>query len=570
MNPVTANKPRKLRIGDLLVEHKIITPDQLTAALAAQKQSGQKIGRVLIANGYITEDALLTFLARQLRIEYIDLKKHEFDLASVRAIPEIQARRFRAICLENGPTAYIGMADPADIFAYDEIARLLNKPLRLAVVREADLLSIIDKIYASSSQLADLATELGEQITAEEHRLPQALPDSGNDAPVVKLLQTLLGDAVRAHASDIHIEPEQKELRIRFRIDGVLRIHTTVERRIAGALISRLKLIAHMDISERRLPQDGRFNIHVRDKSIDVRVSTLPQQNGEGAVLRILDQTSENLHLERLGMSAAFLERFRRLIHSTYGIVLVTGPTGSGKTTTLYSALQEINTPAVKIITVEDPVEYRLAGVNQVQVNPKIDLTFARVLRTILRQDPDIVLIGEMRDQETVEIGLRTAMTGHLVFSTLHTNDATSTILRLVDMGAEPYLIASAVRGILAQRLVRHICTECAVSEPLHESVVRLLERECNTTLTTHQFKKSSGCAHCNNTGYRGRIGIHELLEIHGELAVAIQEQAWTRFNELAVQQPGYQSLKVSALQLALEGKTSIAEVLRVAFGIEG
>jgi len=400
---VTTIKPKKIRIGDLLIEHKIIAQEQLNAALADQKKSGRKLGRVLIESGYLTEDQLLDFLSRQLNIPYIELKRYQVKPEVVRLIPEAHARRFRVLALEDARDGLLlGMADPTDIFAYDELTRVLRRPIKLAVVREADLLKTIDIMYRRTAEISGLAQELEQEMSAYDVDLGALASAEGlTDAPVVKLLQTVFEDAIQVNASDIHIEPDEKELRIRFRQDGVLRIQTTAERKIASALVSRLKLMAGLDISEKRLPQDGRFSVRVRDKNIDVRLSTLPVQYGESAVMRLLNQSSGILDLEQLGLPAELLVRVRRLINHPHGMLLVTGPTGSGKTTTLYGALKELNKPVHKIITVEDPIEYRLPGINQVQVNTKIDLTFARVLRSVLRQDPDIILVGEMRDQET-------------------------------------------------------------------------------------------------------------------------------------------------------------------------
>ncbi|MDA8364215.1 MAG: GspE/PulE family protein [Gammaproteobacteria bacterium] len=569
MSAVTA-KPKKIRIGDLLIEHKVISQEQLNAALAEQKKSGRKLGRVLIENGYLTEDQLLDFLARQLSIPYIDLKRYHLKPDVVRLIPEAHARRFRVLALEDGRDGLlIGMADPTDIFAYDELARVLRRPLRLSVVREADLLKAIDLTYRRTDEISGLAQELGQEMSAYDVDLGQLGGTEGlTDAPVVKLLQTMFEDAVQVNASDIHIEPDEKELRIRFRLDGVLRVQTTAERRIASALLSRLKLMAGLDISEKRLPQDGRFNVRVRDKSVDVRLSTLPVQYGESAVMRLLNQTSGVLDLGQLGMPEALLARFRKMIHSPHGMVLVTGPTGSGKTTTLYGALRELNKPTLKVITVEDPIEYRLPGINQVQVNSRIDLTFGRVLRSVLRQDPDIVLVGEMRDQETAEIGLRAAMTGHLVLSTLHTNDAVSTPSRLLDMGAAPFLIAASLRGILAQRLVRRICESCSEPVELEPGLRVVVEEELGRTADGLEFRRGRGCTYCNHTGYHGRIGIYELLEMDDSLVQALHRGDPLAFAQAAKAQPGFLSLRRGALDLAGRGLTTMDQVMRATFGL--
>jgi len=569
MSVVTV-RPKKIRIGDLLIEHKIISQEQLNTALADQKKSGRKLGRVLIENGYLTEDQLLDFLARQLAIPCIDLKRYHLKPEVVHLIPEVHARRFRVLALEEGREGLlIGMADPTDIFAYDEIARVVRKPLRLAVVREADLLKAVDLMYRRTAEISGLAQALDQEMSAYDVDLGQlAMAEGLTDAPVVKLLQTMFEDAVQVNASDIHIEPDEKELRIRFRLDGVLRVQTTAERRIASALVSRLKLMAGLDISEKRLPQDGRFNVRVRDKSVDVRLSTLPVQYGESAVMRLLNQSAGILDLEQLNMPGAILTRFRRMIHSPHGMVLVTGPTGSGKTTTLYGALKELNKPAFKVITVEDPIEYRLPGINQVQVNSKIDLTFGRVLRSVLRQDPDIVLVGEMRDQETAEIGLRAAMTGHLVLSTLHTNDAVSTPSRLLDMGAPPFLIAASLRGILAQRLVRRICDSCSEPHDLEPGMHAVVKEEFGEHAESMQFRRGRGCTYCNHTGYQGRIGIYELLEMDDALVQTLHRGDPLAFAQAAKVQPGFVSLKHGAIELAARGLTTMDQVMRATFGL--
>jgi len=568
---VATVKPKKIRIGDLLIEHKVISQEQLNAALADQKKSGRKLGRVLIESGYLTEDQLLDFLARQLNIPYIDLKRYHVKPETVRLIPEVHARRFRVLALEDGRDALlIGMADPTDIFAYDELTRVLRRPIRLSVVREADLLKTIDIMYRRTAEISGLAQALEQEMSAYDVDLG-ALATAADltDAPVVKLLQTVFEDAVQVSASDVHIEPDEKELRIRFRQDGVLRVQTTAERRIAPALVSRLKLMAGLDISEKRLPQDGRFNVRVRDQSIDVRLSTLPVQYGESAVMRLLNQSSGILDLGQLGLSDDLLGRVRRLIHHPHGMMLVTGPTGSGKTTTLYGALKELNKPVHKIITVEDPIEYRLHGINQVQVNTKIDLSFARVLRSVLRQDPDIILVGEMRDQETAEIGLRAAMTGHLVLSTLHTNDAISTVARLLDMGAAPFLIAASLRGILAQRLVRRVCESCSEPVTLEPGQATIAREELGAAFADAQFKRGRGCTYCNHSGYQGRIGVYELVEIDDSMAVSLHHGDPVAFGAAVRAQPGYRSLRQSAMQLAARGQTTMDQVLRATFGIE-
>ncbi|MEK7815701.1 MAG: GspE/PulE family protein [Pseudomonadota bacterium] len=573
MAVTTAERPRKIRIGDLLIANKIISQEQLNTALADQKKSGRKLGRVLIENGFLSEDQMLNFLSQQLNIPYIDLKRFNYKAEVVRLLPEAYARRFRAIALEDRTEGVlVGMADPTDIFAYDELARALRKPLRLAVVKEAELLKTVDRVYRRTEEISGLAAELEQELTAAGAGVDLgelAAAEGLTDAPVVKLLQSMFEDAMQVNASDIHIEPDERELRIRFRQDGVLRIQTMADRRIAGALATRIKLMANLDISEKRLPQDGRCNVRIRDKSIDVRISTMPVTWGESVVMRLLNPFSGVLTLEQLGMPKGILERFRRTIHSPNGMMLVTGPTGSGKTTTLYASLLELNRPEVKILTVEDPIEYRITGINQTQVNPKIELTFGRVLRSMLRQDPDIILVGEMRDQETAEIGLRAAMTGHLVLSTLHTNDAISTALRLVDMGVEPYMVAASLRGIVSQRLVRRICESCAEPTELSPAHLALVRAEAGDKAETLHFKFGRGCSHCNGTGYQGRIGIYEFLEMDAALVDAMHTGDPLTFASVARKQPGYQSLRRSAIILAAQGITTLDQVARVTFGME-
>ena len=564
-------KPKKIRIGDLLVEHGVISAVQLAEALEIQKKTGQKLGRVLQETNAVTEDQLLGFLAHQLNIDYIDLENYDIKPEVVQLIPEVLARRLRVIALDSiADELLIGMSDPTDIFAFDEVARFVNRPLRYAVVRESDLFQAFDHIYRRATEIRGFAEELNQQLSGNDEFVSGR--DIGNvsaDAPVVKLLEKLFEDAVHVNASDIHIEPEEDILRIRFRIDGVLRVQSTTEARIGGALISRLKLMAALDISEKRLPQDGRFHIRVKDMNIDVRVSTLPLHAGESAVLRLLNQSAGIQALEDLGVPDSIATRFRRITQVPHGMLLVVGPTGSGKTTTLYSTLKEINTPSVKIITVEDPVEYRLPNINQVQVNAKIDLSFARVLRTILRQDPDIILVGEMRDHETIETGLRAAMTGHLVFSTLHTNDTVSTAVRLVDMGAPPYLLAAALRGILAQRLVRRLCDHCAATVTPSSVELTLLQDSLGIDPGEIEFRRGQGCKHCNDTGYKGRIGVYEFLEMKGDLVDSLRSGDLNAFAKAASAQEGFRSLKHSALHLAARGLTSFEEVLRVSCDLE-
>ena len=563
---------KKVRLGELLVEQKLITDEQLQQALEEQKRSGRKLGRALTDLGLVREETLHEVLAQSLRIPFIDVRQLTLDPNIVRLLPETHARRFRALVLQSDARGLlIGMADPTDLMAYDELANRLKQPLRLALVKEADLLKTVDIVYRRTDEIASIAQEVREELREGDIDLEQLSADEGSpDAPVIRLIQTMFQDAVQVRASDLHIEPGENVLRVRQRVDGVLQEQKIDGRRVAGALVTRLKLMSGLDIAEKRLPQDGRFSLKVKDKTIDVRLSTMPTQFGESVVMRLLDQSASLMTLDKLGMSPAMLERFRGLITRSAGMVLVTGPTGSGKTTTLYSALNFLNQPDTKIITVEDPVEYRLDRVNQVQVNPKIGLDFARVLRTTLRQDPDIVLVGEMRDQETVDIGLRAAITGHLVFSTLHTMNAIATIHRLLDMGAAGYMIAAAVHGIVAQRLVRRVCDNCAQpAEPNPQQRAWLHAQADVGRIAQMKFQTGVGCTYCNLTGYRGRTAIYELLELDRGLADAIRRGDAIQFSELARKRPDFKTLADAALELVENGTTSIEEAMSVTSGLD-
>ena len=557
---------RKIRIGDLLVSNGVITETQLMAALAEQKKTGQKLGYTLIDSGFIDEARLLQFLSQQLQIPLIDLSTFTVDPQVVQLLPETVARRYRIVVLENRDNdVLLGMADPTDLFAYDEASRLLKKRVRQAVVRESDLLRKLGRWYQDQEELQDLAGELHQELSAGDVDLQQMLNTiAAEDAPVVRLLQKLFEEAIDNKASDIHIEPEEQVLRIRQRVDGVLQERVMNEARIASALVQRLKLLANLDISEKRLPQDGRFQIKVKSHQVDVRLSTMPVAHGEAVVMRLLDQTSGILSFGELGMPDDLRDRLRRIIRRPHGMLLVTGPTGSGKTTTLYAGLNELNTPQHKIITVEDPVEYRLPRVNQVQVHDQIGLTFARVLRTALRQDPDVILVGEMRDLETAQIGLRAAITGHFVLSTLHTNSAVGTISRLVDMGAQGYVIATALEAVLAQRLVRRLCPHCAQPHTLDEHEMAWLVRQHDFADEAGSFQQGNGCERCGQTGYQGRVGVYELLEMRGDLLVALRNQDIDGFAAAAAADPDFTSIAVSALELARAGRTTLAEAIRV------
>jgi MSHA biogenesis protein MshE len=559
-------RPEKVRLGEILVQQKLLSEEQLNQALSDQKRTGRKLGRVFVENGFVTEEQISGALARQLNIPYVNLKFYNISDALVRLLPETAARRFRALVLEERPEGLlVGVSDPTDLFAYDEIARLLKKNVELAVVNETEVLHTIDRIYRRTGEITDFAREVEADVGDAFVDFGAMAANPGlEEAPVVKLLQSVFDDAAQVRASDIHIEPQEGRLQIRFRIDGVLHLQTEADIKIATPLALRLKLMADLDISEKRLPQDGRFAMKVKNQRIDVRISTMPTQFGESVVMRLLNQAGNTLRLESIGMPRKMLERFRAIVQRPNGLVLVTGPTGSGKTTTLYSALAELNSVEKKLITVEDPVEYRLQGINQVQVNDKIDLSFARVLRSALRQDPDIVLVGEMRDQETAQIGLRAAMTGHLVLSTLHTNDAASTPLRLMDMGVPRYMVGGSLQAVLAQRLVRVICESCSIVYPPTPPEQAWLRAELGDFVEQAQFFHGRGCSHCNGTGFRGRTGVYELLEMTRAVTDAANHPDPSHFLKVAHAEMNGETLRRHGVQLAVQGRTTIGEAMRI------
>ncbi|TXI38594.1 MAG: type II/IV secretion system protein [Methylophilus methylotrophus] len=544
-----------------------MTQAELEQALEEQRKTGRRLGRVIAEKGYANERQIAEAVASQLNIPFLDLGQYELDVKQVQKLPEVQSRRFRAILLEERPNSFlIAMVDPSDVYAYDELVRLLKRDIDIVVVQESLLMQTIDRSYRQTEQISSLALELQEDLAASNVDLASLMGvDLGiDDAPVVKLLQTIFEDAVQVRASDVHIEPQDNKLLIRFRIDGVMHFQTQADIKIATALVMRLKIMAGLDISEKRLPQDGRFGFTVKGRAVDMRISTMPTQYGETVVMRLLIQNTGHFQLDKLGMPADLLVRFRKMINRPSGMVLVTGPTGSGKTTTLYSALSELNTPETKVITVEDPVEYRLPGIIQTQVNEKIELDFPKLLRAILRQDPDIVLVGEMRDEETAQTGLRASMTGHLVLSTLHTNDASTAPVRLIDMGVPRFMVAMSLLGVMAQRLVRLICPHCATEHtPTENETIWLSQVLPDATLPTN-FRHGKGCQHCNRTGYLGRVGLYEFLEMTDELAMAANMPDTNVFIKKARERLKGKTLRDQSLQLAIDGKTTLEEIMRV------
>lgn len=556
------------RLGDLLVEEGIITENQVEQALVAQKRSGRKLGDTLIELGFLSEQQMLSFLSQQLSLPLIDLSRANVDIDAVQILPEVHARRLRALIIgKNGDTLRIAMSDPADLFAQESLlTQLPQYSFEFVIAPEKQLVEGFDRYYRRTKEIASFAEQL--QL---EHQGNTAFDfdigdDDSDEVTVVKLINSLFEDAIQVGASDIHIEPDANVLRLRQRIDGVLHETLLNETNIASALVLRLKLMANLDISEKRLPQDGRFNIRAKGQSVDIRMSTMPVQYGESVVMRLLNQSSGVRKLEESGIPDDILQRLRHQLKRPHGMILVTGPTGSGKTTTLYGALSELNVPGKKIITAEDPVEYRLPRISQVQINPKIDLDFSTVLRTFLRQDPDIILVGEMRDQETVEIGLRAALTGHLVLSTLHTNDAVDSALRMMDMGAPGYLVASAVRAVVAQRLVRKVCPDCKAVDEVDEARKQWLTVRFPNQVEA-AFTRGRGCQNCNLTGYRGRIGVFEMLELEHEMMDALRANDAVSFAQAARQSKQYKPLLASAMELALQGVVSLDEVMSLGEG---
>lgn len=556
------------RLGDLLVEEGIITEQQVQQALAVQKQTGSKLGATLIELGFVTEQQMLSFLSQQLFIPLIDLNRAHVDIDAVQILPEVHARRLRALVMgRQGNVLRVVMSDPADLFAQEALLnQLADYQFEFAIAPEKQLVEAFDRYYRRTKEIASFAERLQAEHQENDAFDYAVSGEETEDVTVVKLINSLFEDAIQVGASDIHIEPDANILRIRQRIDGVLHETLLNEVNIASALVLRLKLMANLDISEKRLPQDGRFNIRTKGQSVDIRLSTMPVQYGESVVMRLLNQTSGVRKLEESGLPDDLLLRLRKQLKRSYGMILVTGPTGSGKTTTLYGALSELNEAGKKILTAEDPVEYRIPRLNQVQVNPKIGLDFSTLLRTFLRQDPDIILVGEMRDQETVEIGLRASLTGHLVLSTLHTNDAIDSALRLIDMGAPGYLVASAVRAVVAQRLIRKVCPDCKTEEILDDARQQWLNvRFPNQVSAT--FMHGRGCQSCNLTGYRGRIGVFEMLELEAHMMDALRSNDAVGFAEAARASAGYKPLLASAMDLALQGIVSLDEVMALGEG---
>jgi type IV pilus assembly protein PilB len=553
-------------IGQKLVEARLIDAAAIQKAQQQQKNLGGSITANLVKIGAISEEGLLDFLSRLYGVPSIDLKGWEPDPALIKLLPGDVATKFMALPVQRiGRRLVVAMANPTNIFAIDDIKFITGYEVEPRVASDGALKKSLDRAYDSAGTMADVMKNMEDDLSVVEEEDPTE-GDSGlsaaDEAPIVKLVNSLIADAVRKGASDIHMEPYEKTMRVRFRIDGVLQEMMAPPFKFKQAILSRLKIMAELDIAERRVPQDGRIKIKVMNRTIDLRVSSLPTIFGEKIVMRILDKGNLNIDLEKLGFEPASMKEFVSAIANPYGMVLVTGPTGSGKTTTLYSALSRVNTPEVNVMTAEDPVEYNLDGINQVLVNEDVGLTFAAALKAFLRQDPNIIMVGEIRDIDTASIAVKAALTGHLVLSTLHTNDAPSAIGRMIDMGVEPFLVASSVNLVLAQRLVRKACAACRKQIQLNEEVLRELQLDPDDAKNA-TFMLGEGCVDCNNTGYRGRQGVYEVMPMSPRIRDLVLERASAAEIKRVAVSEGMLTLRRDALEKLKRGLTTVEEVLK-------
>jgi len=556
------------KIGELLLQEGLISQEQLSRALEDQNQSGERVGAALIKLGYISEEVLAEFIAKQFHVPQVNLSKLTIPKEVITIIPLDISQKYQAVPFGlMGNTLNVAMADPGNLFVVDDIRFLTRKSIQIHVASESIIKKTIAQFYASDESIDDVLGMLRDEVdvdiveAAEDVDL-SFLEDAAEQAPVVKLVNHILMDAIRKQASDIHVEPYEKSLRVRFRIDGVLYENMKPPYALKNALVSRLKIMSKLDISERRLPQDGRIKLKAKEREMDFRVSVLPTLFGEKVVLRLLDKSNLQLDMTKLGFEVAQYKDFREAIYSPYGMVLVTGPTGSGKTTTLYSALSELNKSSQNISTVEDPVEFNLHGINQVNIHESIGLNFAAALRSFLRQDPDIIMLGEIRDFETAEVAIKAALTGHLVLSTLHTNDAPSTVNRMLNMGVESFLVASAVNLILAQRLVRRVCSECKVEEETQPEVLLDLG-VAEDELGTFTNFVGRGCPVCNGTGYRGRVALYEVMPMHEQIRELVLLGASAAEIKKESIRLGMLTLRRSGINKMMQGMTTVEEVIR-------
>ncbi|QIB26476.1 type II secretion system ATPase GspE [Caloranaerobacter azorensis] len=555
----------KFRLGELLISAGKITEEQLKYTLEEQKKTGKKLGQLLVEKGYIKEEEIIEVLEYQLGIPHMDLDKYFIDPEIPKIIPEKLARRHTLIPIKkDGNKLIVAMADPLNIFAIDDIKIATGLEVEPVISTRKNILNSIEQYYGK--EVAEKAVEdFKKQYNVDDiNEIDEEIITQINNAPVVRLINSIIRQAVNSRASDIHIEPFENRLRIRFRIDGQLQEVMSPSISTHSAIVTRIKIMGKMNIAEKRIPQDGRVEIDIDGKEIDLRISTMPTVYGEKVVIRLLDRGNFLFNKEQLGFINENLMRFEKIVKNPNGIILVTGPTGSGKTTTLYALLRELNSMDKNIITLEDPVEYKLDGINQVQINNKAGLTFANGLRSILRQDPDIIMVGEIRDEETARLAVRAAITGHLVISTMHTNDAPSTVARLIDMGIEPYLISSSLVGVISQRLVRKICDNCKVSYTPDQIEMKSLNIDENTRLF-----RGKGCSQCYNTGYKGRTAIHEIMIIDKEIRRLIDENASNDVLRINSLKNGMVTLRENCKSLVLEGVTTFEELMRVTYTIE-
>jgi type IV pilus assembly protein PilB len=557
-----ANQTRQL--GQLLLEEGKVTPEQLEAAVAEQRRVGHSLGRVLVELGILTEQSLVATLAHQIGLPFVDLGDHAIDPTAAAKLPLAMARRHSALPIGyEGDRLVVAFSDPGNVFAVDDVRAVTGMELRPVVATKADVAAAIERFNRTDDTVGEIVASAADEAAPSEDLA--TITRIVEDAPIVKLVNLLIQQAVQDRASDIHVEPQERELRVRYRVDGVLHEVMRPPRTIQAGVISRLKIMADLDIAERRVPQDGRVALTVGGKSVDLRVATLPTVYGEKVVMRILDKSAVLLTLPELGFSPENFERYQAAARKPYGMVLVTGPTGSGKSTTLYATLNSVNDADRNIVTIEDPVEYRLGGVNQVQVNVKAGLTFAAALRSILRCDPDIVLIGEIRDPETARIAVESALTGHLVLATLHTNDAPSAVTRLTEMGLEPFLVASAVDCVLAQRLARRLCDKCREPyRPTDEALAEAGWAAGESGGEPPKLHRAVGCTACGKTGYRGRLALHEVMTVTEEIErLCVERRSSNEIAELA-RAGGMTTLRQDGLAKAVLGDTSVEEVMRV------
>ncbi len=575
-DPARIQAARVEPIGELLRAQGAITSEQLAHALEIQRQSGGRLGRILVEMGVVSEGQLARGLARHWGLPFTELPEEDIASDVARLIPTYLAQRHGVVAIERKQNRIVvAMSDPSNVVAIDDIRLLTGLDVEIVIASSDDLARVQGRLYGITTDFEEILKasptseggepEIAQDVAPTEEMSLEHLRTIGEEAPIVRVVNQIFAQAIRAGASDIHLEPHRRDLKVRFRVDGLLHDIMSPPKQVQAALISRVKILANMDIAERRLPQDGHIHLRAEGREFDMRVSSLPTVLGEKVVIRILDQSSVRVPLNRIGMSAELLTGWEALVGKPYGMLAVTGPTGSGKTTTLYTSLARINTPERNIVSVEDPVEYQIPRVNQVQVNVRAGLTFARGLRSILRQDPDVVLIGEIRDKETAEIAVQASMTGHLVLSTLHTNDAPSAVTRLNDMGIEPFLITSSVIGVLAQRLVRVICPHCkeAYSPPV--DALRRLGLEPDQQKEVRLYR-GRGCDFCRATGYKGRLGVFELMTMNDRLRSLVISSAGVDALREAAQQDGMRTLRQDGVQKVLEGITTIEELLRVVF----